>query len=130
MKIQIDDNNYIVGYATVGNVTDGIEVSYNESIFEHGFEFYRYENGEIVFDEEKYDKFIQNEEKQSQIEELKTQIEELDEWLKNYDSEYATYERCKRLGIVYDGDIDNLNSEAVEKQNMCNELKNQLKLLN
>lgn len=130
MKIQIDENGYIVGYATIGGVTDGIDVDYDETIFEHRFEFYRYYNGEIIFDEDKYNLFMENEEKQKNIDELQVQINEIEEWLKDYDSEYATYERCKRLGIIYDGDIETLNAQAAEKQKECNGLKNKLKSLN
>ena len=130
MKIQIDENNYIMGYATVGEITEGIDVEYDEAVFEYGFAFYKYENGKIIFDEDKYNQCIENEEKQRQKEELQIQIEEVAEWLKNYDKEYAAYERCKRLGIIYDGDIETLNAQAAEKQNQCNGLKNQLKSLN
>ena len=126
MKISINADNYIIGYATVGEIIDGIDVEYDENVFEYGFEFYRYERGEIFFDKEKYDTFIKNEEKQKQREELRGQIDELEEWFKNYDLEYSSYERCKRLGIIYHKDIDLLNAEAAEKQKQYNELKKQI----
>ena len=48
MKIQIDENNYIMGYATVGEITEGIDVEYDEAVFEYGFAFYKYENGNLI----------------------------------------------------------------------------------
>lgn len=129
MKIQTDKNSYIIGYATVGGVTDGIDVEYDETIFEYGFEFYRYGNGKIIFDENKYNEYLKNEEKKKEISDKENQIKELQSWLENYDKEYATYERCKRLGIIYDGDIETLNAEAVQKQNLLNELNSELLVL-
>lgn len=126
MKIQINKDNYIVGYATKGGLNDGIDVEYDSSIFTYGFEFYKYENGNIIFDANKYDLFIKNKEKQKRIDETQSKINEISEWLKNYDLEYSSYERCKRLGIIYHKDIDLLNAEAAEKQKQYNELNKQI----
>lgn len=129
MKIQINENGYIMGYATVGGISDGVDVECDETFFEYGFNFYKYENGKIIFDENKYNEYLKNEEKKKEISDKENQINELQSWLENYDKEYATYERCKRLGIVYDGDIEALTLQAVGKQNLLNELNNELAVL-
>lgn len=55
MQIQVT-NGYITGYAAIGGFPDGIEV--NEeligSLESDKIGYYRYENGQAVFDEEKY----------------------------------------------------------------------------
>ena len=55
MQIQVT-NGYITGYAAIGGFPDGIEVSGEliDSLEADKIGCYRYENGQAVFDEEKY----------------------------------------------------------------------------
>lgn len=55
MQIQIE-NGYIIGYSEIGGFLNGIEVeeSFKKQIEENKIGFYKYENGQAVFDEEKY----------------------------------------------------------------------------
>lgn len=126
MKIQIDENGYIVGYATIGGVTDGIDVDYDETVFKYGFEFYRYDNGEIVFDEDKYNTYNENENKKEELIRLEEQVNELNSFLTDYDNKSATYERCQKLNIPCDIDIETLTAEAVEKQKSFMEIQGQI----
>lgn len=54
MYITVDDNNYINGYATIGNLLNSIEVNdvLDETFFADNFFAYKYENGSLVFDED------------------------------------------------------------------------------
>ena len=54
MKIQLDENKYIVAFAIVGDVENSIEVSFGVEAFEDLPCFlYKYENEELTLDEEK-----------------------------------------------------------------------------
>ena len=55
MQIQVT-NGYITGYAAIGGFPDGIEASGEliDSLEADKIGCYRYENGQAVFDEEKY----------------------------------------------------------------------------
>ena len=55
MQIQVTDG-YITGYATMGSFPDGIDVSdeFIDDLDESKICFYKYENGQAVFDEVKY----------------------------------------------------------------------------
>lgn len=126
MKIQIDENNYIIGYTTVGEITEGIDVEYDEAVFEYGFAFYKYENGKIIFDEGKYNTFTENKNKEKQLKLLVNQADELNDFLNDFDKKSATYERCQKLNIPCDIDIENLTAEAVEKQKLFMEIQEQI----
>lgn len=54
MKISLDENKYIVAYATVGDVANSIEVDFGIDAFNDLPCFlYKYENGILTLDEEK-----------------------------------------------------------------------------
>lgn len=54
MKISLDENKYIVAYATVGDVENSIEVDFGIEAFNDLPCFvYKYENGILTLDEEK-----------------------------------------------------------------------------
>ena len=54
MKISLDENKYIVAYATVGDVENGIEANLSVEDFNNLPCFlYKYENGILTLDEEK-----------------------------------------------------------------------------
>ena len=70
MYIQLDSNNYITGYATLGEIVDGIEVSdsFIDTIDKDKLNFYKYSilstpnsKGlmyEVIFDENKYNLYV------------------------------------------------------------------------
>lgn len=54
MKISLDENKYVVAYATVGDVENGIEADLSIEDFNNLPCFlYKYENGILTLDEEK-----------------------------------------------------------------------------
>lgn len=130
MKISLDENKYIVSYAVVGDVNNSMEVDFGVEAF-NGLPcfLYKYENGSLTLDEEKKTAYLKEQENLSQIENIQLQIDELNLWMAGYDEKYKEYERCQRFGLEFDGDIDELNNQASEKQSLLTDLKNQLKML-
>ena len=54
MKISLDENKYIVAFATVGDVENSIEANLSVEDFNDLPCFvYKYENGKLILDEEK-----------------------------------------------------------------------------
>ena len=54
MKISLDENKYIVAFATIGDVENSIEVDFGiESFNDLPCFLYKYENGILTLDEEK-----------------------------------------------------------------------------
>ncbi len=54
MKISLDENKYIIAFATIGDVENSIEVDFGIEAFNNLPCFlYKYENGILTLDEEK-----------------------------------------------------------------------------
>jgi len=58
---------------------------------------------------------------------LNNELNDLYDWFNEYDNQVKQYERCKRLGITFDKDINLLDNEAREKQQRIAEIRNLLK---
>lgn len=131
MKIQLDENNYITAYATIGDIENSIDVEVEEKIFNDNPCFlYKYENGNIVLDENKKAEYLKEQEKLNKSDNIQVQIDEVSMWLDEYDQKYKEYERCQRFGLEFEEDIDVLNAQASGKQSLMIKLKNELKSLN
>ena len=131
MKIKIDENNYITAYAVIGDVGESIEVNFGVEAFEDLPCFlYKYENGNIVLDENKKAEYLNEQEKLNKADNIQVQIDEVSIWLDEYDQKYKEYERCQRFGLEFEEDIDVLNAQASEKHSLMIKLKNELKSLN
>lgn len=63
----------------------------------------------------------------TQQELLENELSNLYYWFNEYDNQVKQYERCKRLGITFDKDINLLDNEAREKQQRIAEIRNLLK---
>lgn len=70
MQILVNEKGYITSYALIGNLVDGIEVAdpHDEEWFAEHFEEFRYENGELVRDEDRGKELAKN----ALVEELRT----------------------------------------------------------
>ena len=54
MKIKLDENNYILSYAVIGDVENSIEADLSVEDFDNLPCFvYKYENGQLILDEQK-----------------------------------------------------------------------------
>lgn len=59
---------------------------------------------------------------------LQQELSELVKWFEGYyRTQIEQYERCKRMGIEFDKDINELDSEAVSKQLRIREIRELLK---
>lgn len=84
MKIKLDENKYIVAFATVGDVENSIEVDFGVEAFNNLPCFiYKYENGILTLDEEK---------KKQWEEEQNTPEPETEEPAITPTGDYVTYE--------------------------------------
>ncbi len=109
MIIQINNDNYVVGFSTA-NTMVGIE--YNQEVNEHFYENARYyylENNTLVFDENKYNEDISAQEATAK---LYTEKKEIEAWFVDYDKQVIQYTRAIALGQEYDKDILELHNEA------------------
>ena len=60
---------------------------------------------------------------------VRKQLKLTEKWLDLYDKQVAEYNRCKRIGIVYDnkyGTIEALDNQAVEKVALLNQYREKL----
>ena len=73
MKILVDENNYVISYALIGDFIDSIEVDDPEDTeyFEANFEAFKLNSGELLYDENRAAKL----ERQRLIEDLKSRRE-------------------------------------------------------
>ena len=129
MKILLDENNYIISYVIIGDVHNGIEINIDENIFYKPCQFYKYENNSIIFDTEKYQKYLDKQNINKEISELQKEINEINVWFEWYDGQVKQYERCVRLGIDFDKDIAELDQQAADYQLKIRELNEQINTL-
>lgn len=73
-------------------------------------------NEDFTFNIEKY-----NARKQSYL--YEEQLNELETWFNWYDNQVAQYNRCQRLGIEFDKDINELDNQAKVNQERIAELR-------
>ena len=127
MKILLDENNYIISYVIIGDVQNGIEINIDEDIFYKPCQFYKYENNSIVFDDNKYQKYLDKQNINKEISELQKEINEINVWFEWYDGQVKQYERCVRIGEEFDLDMSELDSKAKENQLKIRNLREQIK---
>lgn len=122
LKFNTDENGYVLNWVMLPDVGDS--QLYDGPLPENWQEDYRYcrvVDGAMMLDADKKTAA----EAQAAAEAVYQQeLEELTAWLADYDRQAATYERCVRLGIPCDIDMDALNAEATVKQARLIELVN------
>lgn len=57
---------------------------------------------------------------------LNFELSELIAWFDEYDNQVKQYERCIRLGVEFDKDIQKLDNEATQKQLRIREIRSEL----
>ena len=100
------DNGY-----SIFEVPEGCEDCAFEDFDENGFNVEKY--NERKSKEVNYINFVK--EKQ-----------ELLQWFEEYDNQVKQYQRCQRLGIEFDRDIEELDNQATEKQLRLREIREEL----
>ena len=54
MKIQLDNNNYVIAFAIIGDLENSISVNCDDTIFnEYPCNFFKYENNQLILDNDK-----------------------------------------------------------------------------
>ena len=62
-------------------------------------------------------------------ERLEIEMQELLNWFEEYDNQVKQYQRCVRLDLPFDKDIESLDNQAHENQQRIAEIKQKLKNL-
>lgn len=75
---------------------------------------YTTKNGELVFEREEEEVLLE-------------EYNNLISWFEEYDNQIKQYERCQRLGEVFDKDIKQLDAQAKINQKRVRELRERLK---
>lgn len=118
LEIKYDDNNYVVGFSTLGGIEGGIEFKGEiPSDFDEFYYSYYLDNNILVKDLSKIKEKVNKEE-------LFNELNSIYEWFFEYDNQVKQYERCSRLGIAFDKDINILDNEAIQKQLRIKEIEN------
>lgn len=119
LYLQINEAGYITGWASMGNIENGIEVDVSlvDSLDSSLVGCQKYVDGKIVTDSDLVT--VKETTKSASIE-----IAEIKEWFAWYDNQVCQYERAKRLGVEFDKNIADLDAEAAEKQVRIRELQN------
>lgn len=58
---------------------------------------------------------------------LHKELEDLIEWFEEYDNQVKQYERCQRLGVALDKNIEELDTQATINQKRIANIRNLLK---
>ena len=78
MQILIDKNNLIIGYATIGNIENGINIEIIPQEVQNKPMSYKYVEGKFIYDSNFIDKNVQTELLQKEMQKIKTWFSETD----------------------------------------------------
>ena len=106
VRIQIDKNNVIIGYATVGDISNSIEVE--TDIPSNELLKYKYVDGSFILNTEPTEK------------ELKQELSTLKQYL--IDTDYTVI-KCQELGLVYVDTYPDVSVERTRARDRINELE-------
>jgi len=117
MKIKFNENGYVEGYVTLGDMEGAVEFdgAIPES-FAENCRFCHLVDGELVLDEEKLAAA-------EQAEILRGERTEIYSWFAWYDNQVMQYTRAVRRGEPFDLDIEVLDAEAAAKQLRIREIR-------
>lgn len=126
MKLILDEKNNVLGYITHGDVEGAVDTPFEPDVFQYDCTFYKYNENELILDVSKITDMQLSDIKEKRTQPLKDEIDELIEWFSWYDNQVNQYQRCVRLGVEFDQDIDELDNQAKIKQERIRELRNTL----
>lgn len=119
MKVCIKENEFNTNYHLVYSEEKAIEDGYIIVDIPQGYEdcaLEDIENGVFIID--KY-----NARKNKYL--LQQELLEINAWFTEYDNQVKQYERCQRLGIEFDKDINELDNQAKTNQERIREIRNE-----
>ena len=117
LYLQIDNEGFITGWASMGMIENGTEVksALADMLDPALIGCQRYIDGSIVTD-------IERKEAKEAATRADEEIREIEEWFSEYDNQICQYQRAMRLGMTFDKDIEELDCEAEKKQMRIREL--------
>lgn len=118
MYYKLDENDYLCAYSFDTVLPGGAlyRGRVPEDFDEENFDCWKIEEDTLTFDENRQCALS---EEVSDREELA----ELLDWFNRYDRQVMEYQRCSRLGQAYNGDISELDQQAIEKQQRIRALR-------
>lgn len=117
MYLYVDENDYVYGY---GSENEPGSVPWQAVLPDDVSRYlgcYRFNNGDFLLDENRKEFLINKEMAESEYNGLNA-------WFIWYDQQCAQYNRCLRLGIEFNKDMTELDTQAAENQARMAELKN------
>lgn len=121
MYIYFDSNGYVYGYGSEYEKLSA-EVDFVPEEVDRYLGAYKYIDGTFVADEGKKAKL-------DDIRTLESELMYLEQWFKNYDAQAVKYQRCQRLGIECNIDIESLDAQAVTGADRIKEIRSRLSAL-
>lgn len=122
MQLKLDDNNYVLGYAEIGGIDDGVD--YTGPVpddFQINCNYYYLSDGALVLDAAKQSAA-------AEANALQSELEGLYEWFGWYDNQVQQYDRSVRMGEPFDEDIEELDAQAKQKQLRIREIRQTLNI--
>ena len=122
MQLKLDDNNYVLGYAEIGGIDDGVD--YTGPVpddFQAHCNYYYLSDGALVLDAAKQSAA-------AEANALQAEMEELYGWFGWYDNQVQQYDRSVRMGEPFDEDIEELDAQAKQKQLRIREIRQTLNI--
>lgn len=108
MYIYLDENNYVYGYGSEYEPHSIEVLSIPTEVMQYlGAYKYNLEENTYILDENRLSYMNLNHERADEIDQLMN-------WFEWYDQQCAQYQRAQRLGIDFDQDIDELDTQARE----------------
>ena len=111
---KIEDRFVICDDNTIKKFNLTVEKEITEEEYSKLGEVYTTKNGELVFEREEEEVLLE-------------EYNNLISWFEEYDNQIKQYERCQRLGEVFDKDIKQLDAQAKINQKRVRELRERLK---
>lgn len=116
-SVILDAEGYITMISEGGELAGGIDVEAElPASFWENIGSYKMLDGMLIHDAEKSEAL-------RQLAATHDEIAELEKWFAEYDLQVAQYNRCVRLGMPFDKDIQALDEEATAKQLRIRELR-------
>lgn len=127
MRVQLNEEGYFTGnYAIIGDIENSIEVEALPEVEEDKFSSCKLENGQWVFDENKYTQI--QEEKQNAEERFNKEIKikELQQNLDSTDYKIIKCSECQLLGQELPYDVTELHTQRQAIRDEINKLQEEL----
>lgn len=114
--LYVNEKDYIYGYGSEREADSVLWEGDFPSEFDAYLGCYKYNNGNFILDEKKKEYLVN-------CDKFSTEGNAIINWFSWYDQQVAQYNRCQRLGIEFDKDINELDAQAAINQARLAEIK-------